>query len=104
MIAPAKINLGLWILRRRPDGYHDLLTVFQAIDLFDDLLVSVTDRPELRLTTDHPGIPIGEENLVIRAARLLRAEAIARMQRVAASARFSTKSGAARQIANRASL
>jgi 4-diphosphocytidyl-2-C-methyl-D-erythritol kinase len=69
-LAPAKLNLGLWIVRRRPDGFHDLVTLFQAIDLYDEL--AVRPRPRgFRLACDRPGIPTGGENLVIRAARAL---------------------------------
>lgn len=72
-LAPAKLNLGLWIVRRRPDGLHDLVTIFQAIDLFDELAV----RPRaggFRLTCDRPDLPTGPENLVMRAARALARE------------------------------
>lgn len=72
--APAKINLGLWIRRRRPDGYHDLLTIFQAIDLEDRLEVSAGGRG-FRLTTSDPALPTGADNLVIRAARIMAREA-----------------------------
>lgn len=72
--APAKLNLGLWIVRRRPDGYHDILTIFQAVDLCDVLEV----RPRLRgfrLDCRAPGVPTGPGNLVLRAARRLAREA-----------------------------
>lgn len=69
--APAKINLGIEILGRRPDGYHELLTILQAIDLRDEL--SLVPAPELGLTGDRDLGPI-EANLVLRAARLLQEE------------------------------
>ncbi len=67
---PAKVNLALRVLRRRPDGYHDLDVVFQAIDLWDTLTV----RPdsELGMTCSDPALPTDDSNLVIRAATLLR--------------------------------
>ena len=71
--APAKLNLGLWILRRRRDGFHDLVTLLVAIDLHDRLIVQPRSRG-FRLTTDTPGVPTGESNLVIRAARALARE------------------------------
>ena len=73
--APAKINLGLWITGRRPDGYHDLLTVFQAVDFCDTLTVDAA--PPGRLTLEVSGLPApgGEDNLVLRAARLLASRA-----------------------------
>lgn len=70
-MAPAKLNLGLWILRRRSDGYHDLLTILQAIDLYDRL--TVEPRPSgLSLACNWSRIPTDDSNLVLRAARLLR--------------------------------
>jgi 4-diphosphocytidyl-2-C-methyl-D-erythritol kinase len=68
---PAKVNLGLRVLGRRPDGYHDIVTLFQAIDLWDTL--EATDAPHLTLTVDDPSVPADESNLVLRAARLLQA-------------------------------
>ena len=67
--APAKINLALRVLRRLPDGYHELDTVFQAVDLWDTLEIRPAD--ELVLKVDE-GQPAGEANLVYRAADLLR--------------------------------
>lgn len=69
-LAPAKLNLGLRILRRRPDGYHDLLTVFQAVDMYDRLTVEPRARA-LTLTCTDPELPTGSGNLVLRAARAL---------------------------------
>lgn len=66
--APAKLNLFLHITGRRPDGYHELQTVFALLDHGDQLHISASD--ELRLDVDD-GIPAGENNLVWRAARLL---------------------------------
>ncbi len=66
---PAKVNLALRVLGRRDDGYHEIRTVFQAIDLSDTLLV----RPagDITLSSDDPGVPEDASNLVMRAARLL---------------------------------
>jgi 4-diphosphocytidyl-2-C-methyl-D-erythritol kinase len=66
-LCPAKVNLYLRVRRRRPDGYHDLVTVMQPLTLADELTVS-PQGPGLRLACDHPGLPQGEENLVWRAA------------------------------------
>jgi 4-diphosphocytidyl-2-C-methyl-D-erythritol kinase len=68
---PAKINLRLEVLGRRPDGYHELRTLFQAIDLEDHLEIGPAEG--LILATDDPRLPVGEENLVMRAARALAA-------------------------------
>jgi 4-diphosphocytidyl-2-C-methyl-D-erythritol kinase len=68
---PAKINLGLRVLGLRQDGYHEIVTLFQAIDLWDALEAVEADR--LSLTVDDPSVPADESNLVLRAARLLQA-------------------------------
>ena len=70
--APAKVNLMLRVLGRRPDGYHDLESVVAAVTLFDVLEFRASDA--LHLACE--GIPVsaGEDNLVLRAARLLRTE------------------------------
>ena len=67
--APAKINLGLRILGRRSDGFHDLRGVFQEIDLADEIRIDI--RPgtgEISLECTDPDIPSGRENLVWKAA------------------------------------
>lgn len=66
----AKINLDLRILGTRPDGYHDLKTVFQSLALFDTVSVSVRRGP-LVVTCDEPDIPTDQRNLVWKAASLL---------------------------------
>jgi 4-diphosphocytidyl-2-C-methyl-D-erythritol kinase len=68
-ICPAKVNLDLRVLGRRRDGYHDIRTVFQAIDLSDSL--TVAPAGELSLISDEPGLACDASNLVMRAARLL---------------------------------
>lgn len=67
--SPAKINLHLSVGPRRQDGYHDLATVFQALDLVDELFVEVAD--ELTLETGAKDVPTGPENLAFQAAALL---------------------------------
>jgi len=68
----AKINLGLEIVRKRPDGYHDIRTLFQSIDLADRIELEPTADGRIRLEGDDPAIPWDETNLVHRAAQLLR--------------------------------
>ena len=63
----AKINLTLRVLGRRPDGYHELRTVFQSIALHDTLTIRRRAGP-LRLTCDDPTLPCDRTNLVWRAA------------------------------------
>ena len=60
----------LRITGRRADGYHLLQTVFQFLDLCDDLRFEITPHPEIELTTPLPGVP-PEKDLTVRAARLL---------------------------------
>jgi len=68
--AHAKINLGLRILGRRPDGYHEIETLFQEISLHDTL--EIRERPQgIALTCSRPDLPVNEKNLVHRAASLL---------------------------------
>lgn len=67
-LCPAKVNLYLRVLRRRPDGYHDLVTVMQPLALADELIVTPLAAPGLTLECDHPELPQGEDNLVWRAA------------------------------------
>ena len=70
----AKINLCLHVLGRRPDGYHELRTVFQTISLHDTLELELIRRPGVWLETDEPRLPVGRENLVARALTALRSE------------------------------
>lgn len=68
--APAKLNLFLNVLDRRKDGYHNLQTVFQFIDLSDQLQFSLKETASI--TLDTPGLTISQEdNLIYRAAKLL---------------------------------
>jgi 4-diphosphocytidyl-2-C-methyl-D-erythritol kinase len=69
----AKVNLTLEVLRKREDGYHELTTILQSVDLWDRLAVEPADS--LSLATNDPALPTDESNLVMRAARLLRDEA-----------------------------
>ncbi|MEC7641619.1 MAG: 4-(cytidine 5'-diphospho)-2-C-methyl-D-erythritol kinase [Nitrospinota bacterium] len=68
---PAKINLGLRILGKRGDGYHELETLLQMIGLYDELEMEPTNS-DIEFECDTPGIPTDESNLVLQAARLLR--------------------------------
>jgi 4-diphosphocytidyl-2-C-methyl-D-erythritol kinase len=65
----AKVNLALEVLGKRGDGYHEIATVLQAVDLFDRLTVEAADT--LSLQTDDPELPTDDDNLVMCAARLL---------------------------------
>ncbi|MEM1128738.1 MAG: 4-(cytidine 5'-diphospho)-2-C-methyl-D-erythritol kinase [Bacteroidota bacterium] len=72
-LAPAKINLGLHLLRKRPDGYHDLDTVFARIGWADAL--TATSAETFRFTCSDPALPTGPGNLCVRAAQALAAHA-----------------------------
>lgn len=70
--APAKINLHLAVGPRGDDGFHDLRTIFHAIDLYDEVRALPADRLELGLTgADSPSLPLDQRNLAWQAAELL---------------------------------
>ena len=71
--SPAKINLALKILRRRSDGYHDLVTLFHRISLADTLRLQRI-KTGFRLRCSNPDLPVDETNLVTKAYRLLQRE------------------------------
>lgn len=71
--APAKVNLLLRVMGKRSDGFHELDTLFEAIDACDTLTFRETGT-SVRLTTDHPTLPTGPKNLIVRAAELMRSE------------------------------
>lgn len=75
---PAKINLGLWILGERPDGYHEVDTILQTVTLEDELTLVEEREPGLRLATRGRAIEGEGTNLVERAWDLLREEGHAR--------------------------
>ncbi len=70
--ACAKVNLGLKVLGRRADGYHDILSIFQTVDLCDRLIFEPAARGATEILCDDPGIPTGRENLVFQAVEALR--------------------------------
>ena len=70
----AKINLHLQVVGRRADGFHDLCTVFQTISLHDRLTISRSESDEIVMTCGDSRIPVGEKNLVVRAAMALQEE------------------------------
>ena len=76
--APAKLNLFLHILGRRPDGYHELQTCFQFIDLCDEISLDVRADGQIRRAEDIPGLP-AESDLCVRAARALQEAAGVKM-------------------------
>ncbi len=72
--APAKLNLFLHIVGRRADGYHELQTCFQFVDLCDEITIEVRADGRIRRVADLAGVP-EEADLCVRAARALQAAA-----------------------------
>ena len=69
--APAKVNLVLRILDRRPDGYHNLWSLMQTVGLEDELTLRLSATPGVRLECSDPTLPTDGTNLVVRAAELV---------------------------------
>lgn len=66
--AYAKINLGLDVLKRRPDGYHEVKMVMQTVDIYDTLTFNVSDQPGIVLNMDNNELSTGSDNLICKAA------------------------------------
>lgn len=69
--ALAKINLGLDVVRKREDGYHEVRMIMQTINVYDRLTFTVEDMPGIRIQTNEASVPSDESNLVYKAAFLL---------------------------------
>ena len=69
--ALAKINLGLDVLRRREDGYHEVRMIMQTVGLYDRIILKKTRKPGIRVKTNLYYLPENENNLVYQAAKLL---------------------------------
>ena len=72
--ALAKINLGLDVVRKREDGYHEVRMVMQTIQMYDQLEILPGEEPGIRIRTNLPYLPCNENNLVYKAAHLLMEE------------------------------
>lgn len=72
--ALAKINLGLDVVRRREDGYHEVRMIMQTIHLYDQLTLERSKEPGIRITTNLNFLPVNENNLVYKAGMLLMEE------------------------------
>lgn len=72
--AMAKINLGLDVVRKRDDGYHEVRMIMQTIQMYDQLDMAESSRPGIRLATNLAYLPNNENNLVYRAANMLMEE------------------------------
>ncbi len=90
--AAAKVNLALEVLSKRPDGYHEIATVMQAVDLSDRLVLEEAD--DLALSAGASGVPSDERNLAFRAAVALRdAAGVKRGVRIALDKRIPVAAG-----------
>ena len=69
--AMAKINLGLDVVRKREDGYHEVRMIMQTIRMYDQIQLTMTDVPGIQVKTNLFYLPVNEDNLVYRAAKLL---------------------------------
>lgn len=70
-LAPAKINLCLHVLGRRPDGYHELAMIMQRLSLYDRIEMTLSSEPGVRVACSGVDLPPGGENIAGRAARRL---------------------------------
>jgi len=70
--SPAKLNLHLSVLGRRPDGYHELFTLFHRISLKDRITVKKITKPVFSLKTNHPELGRQNENLIYKAYQVLK--------------------------------
>ena len=69
--AYGKINLGLDVVRKREDGYHEVRMIMHTVHLHDRIVMEKTKEPGIRTETNLPYVPDGEGNLAWRAAKLL---------------------------------
>lgn len=69
--SPCKFNLYLDVIGRRPNGYHDVVTIMEPIYLNDTLVLRDAPRG-IKVTTNHPGVPSGPENIVFQAVKILK--------------------------------
>lgn len=70
--AYGKINLGLDVVRRREDGYHEVRMIMQTVKLYDKLTFSLLDEDAIRIKTNLGFLPVNEDNLVYKAVKLLK--------------------------------
>ena len=68
--AMAKINLGLDVTRKREDGYHEVRMIMQSINMYDQIRLSPLEEPQIRVKTNVSFLPVNEDNLVYKAAKL----------------------------------
>ena len=69
--AYAKVNLGLDVLRKREDGYHDVKMIMQTVNLYDVIEIEASDDNLISIVTENDSIPVNEDNLIYKACKLL---------------------------------
>lgn len=72
--SPAKLNLYLKVIGKRPDGFHELKTIFERIDLMDRMRFVSDPSGKITIDCDHPQVPKGPKNLVYKVAALIKQE------------------------------
>src|SRR6478609_10626044 len=71
VLAPAKINLALRVLGLRSDGFHEIETFIAPISLCDEIMIEQrSGKQQITLRCDEPSVPKGEDNIVVRAAKV----------------------------------
>src|SRR5438270_22477 len=77
--APAKVNLSFQIKERRADGFHEIETIMAPISLADRLTIErAGDDDQIEFSCDDPSLPVGDDNLVVRAAKFSRERTVIR--------------------------
>lgn len=74
LLTPAKVNLTLEVLGARPDGYHEIRSIIQPIDLFDEVRIELTDGKGIEVRSSGADIPEGKDNLAWQAADIFLGE------------------------------
>lgn len=69
--ARAKINLGLDVIRKREDGYHEVKMIMQSLNMYDRIFMRKINEPEIRITTNRSYLPTNQDNLMYKAAKLM---------------------------------
>lgn len=72
--SPAKVNLYLEIKNKRSDGYHNIDTLFQRISLYDTILIEKINIKSIKISCQHPAVPLDSSNLTYKAANLFLSE------------------------------
>ncbi|MDE1920123.1 MAG: 4-(cytidine 5'-diphospho)-2-C-methyl-D-erythritol kinase [Candidatus Omnitrophica bacterium] len=105
VLSPAKINLVLDVLAKRPDGFHELRTVFERISLADTIALKSNKTNAITIRCSHPHVPRGSANLVYKAAAMLRQDfSIAQGVSIAITKRIPVAAGLAGGSSNAAAV